>query len=240
MKKIKLLVSCLMIFILFLGLTLIIDKKDYSYYLVMGDYISHNQVFDSQEVVSFSNIVGDFLLQEDLIQEVNSQYLKNNMTSKQMLEIIESNSYKKDEKNLQDLIKKSEYISISLGINDIASQIKYNSNKKALIYDEDIIEQKIGMFKHNYHEILDEIKQLNKDAKIVLIGCYGFYNQSEVSSMLNDAVNEVAMEFEAYYVDVSDITDKYMYQENELYLTDLGQEEVSKKVISLIKEIEQI
>ena len=71
--------------------------------------------------------------------EVNTGYLKNNLTSKKLLEMIEKDSYKIDDSSLVDLIKKSKYITISLGMNDIISQVKYDELSDKLIYDKDIV-----------------------------------------------------------------------------------------------------
>jgi hypothetical protein len=55
-------------------------------------------------------------------------------------------------------------------MNDIISQVKYDELSDKLIYDKDIVSNKIEIFKHNYHEIMEEIKNLNKDVNVVLIG----------------------------------------------------------------------
>lgn len=240
MKKIKFILVISVIFVLVIGISVFIKKDDYNYYLVMGDYISNNQKIEGEEVESFSSIVSSYLKEEKLVSESNVEYLKNNMTSKKLLEMIEANSYKEDNEDLVSLIKKSKYITITLGINDILNQIKYDSYSKKLIYDKEIIVNKIEIFKHNYHQIIQEIKDINKDAKVILVGNYVLYSDEELSGLVNDATIEVSRECDVYYVDISDIRDKYMYQDNELYLNNLGQEEVSKKVISLIKKIEEI
>ena len=123
MKKIKIVLSIVLVVVLILGVVTLIKKKDYSYYLVMGDYVSNKQIIGEKQINSFSSFVGDFLKEENMINEVNTQYLKNNMTSKKMLEMIENETYKKDSKDLETLIKKSKYISITLGINDIINNI---------------------------------------------------------------------------------------------------------------------
>lgn len=240
MKKICRICVCLVLGLsLVIGVVSLIKKEDYSYYLVMGDYVSKNQIINDKEISSFSYLVGEYLKQEEVVNEVNDVYLKNNMTSKKLLEMIEKDSYIEDS-SLVSLIKKSKYITITLGINDVLNQIKYDSNKNKLIYDKDIITNKIEIFKHNYHEIIQEIKNINNNVNVLLVGCYVVYQDDKLSKNINDAIKEVASENSAYFIDISDIEDKYMYQENELYLTNLGQEVISSKVISVIKEIEVI
>ena len=186
MKKIKI-IGCLVIVVcLCLGGYALYKKEDYSYYLALGDYISKKQVLDDKEVDSFSSFLGEHLIKEKEINEVNQGYLKNNMTSKKLLEMIEKDSYKIDDSALSELIKKSKYITISLGMNDIVNQVRYDSFNDKLIYDRDVINNKIEVFKHNYHEIVEEIKNLNNDAYVVLIGCYCVYGDVELANLLNN------------------------------------------------------
>lgn len=240
MKKFKILGSLSLVFLLIIGVTLLINKKEYSYYLAIGDYVSNNQFIDNSNINGFSYMVGEYLTNDKEVNGVNTSYLKNNMTSKKMLEMIEKDAYKEKDESLVSLIKKSKYITISLGINDLISNIKYDSNNKRLIYDKEIINNKIAIFKHNYHEILEGINEINDNAKVILVGVYNIYGDDELADSINLAINEVANEFSnGYYVDISDIGDKYMYMDNELYLTNFGQEVISNKVISLIKELKE-
>jgi len=238
MKKIKVLGMLVIVFSLIIGVTLLMNKKDYSYYLAIGDYVSNNQVINNNKIEGFSYLVGEKLKSERIVNEVNTSYLKNNMTSKKLLEMIEKDSYVKNDNSLVNLIGKSKYITVTLGINDVINQIKYDLNNRKLVYDKDIIDNKISIFKHNYHEIMEEIYEINDNVKVLLVGCYGIYGDEELARSLNDAISEIATEFDVNYVDLTSISDKYMYLDNELYLTSLGQEEIFKKVISLIKEMD--
>lgn len=239
MKKIKVLGYFLLCCILLVSVLVFANKKDYSYYLAIGDYISKKQVLNDEEVQSFSNYLGDYLLDNKIVNEVNSKYLKNNMTSKNLLEMIEKDSYKNQEDSLVSLIKKSKYITITLGINDILDQIKYDSYSNKLLYDKDVVAHRIEIFKHNYHKIIEEIKDINSDSKVMLVGCYAIYGEEELVALINDAIQEVSDSFNLLYVDTSDMSDKYIYTDNELYLNEIGQEILSNKVISLINKIEK-
>ena len=237
MRRLKIIAVILVIGLTCFGIYKLYDKEEYSYYLVMGDYVSNTQTFNSEPVNSFASYVGEYLTKNKLVNEVSKGYLKNNMTSKKMLEMIEKDSYVENDESLVNLIKKSKYITITLGVNDIVNQIKYDTLKDKLIYDKEDIAHKVEIFKHNYHEIVEEIKDINDNAKVILVGCYNLYGDSEVSLLINEAIADIASGNNCYFVDVSDIRDKYMYQENELYLNKLGQEVISNKVINLISEI---
>ena len=186
-------------------------------------------------VESFTGNVGDFLIKEKLVNEVESGYLSNNMTSKKLLEMIESDVYKSDKKGIVEDIKNSKYISITLGINDILKDIKYDKFYNEFEYDEKVMENKIEVFKHNYYKIIEEIKDINMDSKIILVGVCGGYDDV-IFTQINNSIKEVAVYNNLVYVDTNDIKDQYLYLDNKLYLNKKGQECLANKVIVKIKE----
>jgi len=219
------------------GSVVIFKKKKESWYHVLGDYISNDQVINNKKIDSFSYGVERYLKDNKLVSEVSRGYLKNNMTSKKLLEMIESDVYGVDKINLSDVIKKSKYMTITLGINDVISNVKYDKLNDELVYNKDVIKGKVDIFKHNYHQIIEEIKDINGNVDIMLVGTYSIYNDDYVFNTINDSIKEVAIYHNLVYVDLTDISDKYLYLDNSLYLSELGHEEVSKKVISKIKEM---
>lgn len=238
LKKCKKIIITLLVSIFVLSSFILLMKKDFSYYLVIGDYVSKNQTFNDTQIKSFSSDVGEYLKSNNLVNEVSEGYLNNNMTSKRLLEMIEKDAYMIDDNNLIDEIKKSKYITITLGINDIISNLKYDKLNDELIYNKDVISNKIDIFKHNYYKIIEEIKDINNDTKIMLVGTYSLYEDTFVFDSLNSAIKEVADYYKLEYVDLSDLKDNYLYLDNSLYLNSLGQEMIGKKVILKIKESE--
>ena len=236
LKKYKILLSIVICAFLVIGVTVLTRKKDYSYYLVIGDYVSKNQMFDNESIPSFSHDVGEYLKDNKLVSEVQEGYLNNNMTSKKLLEMIENDAYMIDDISLSDEIKRSKYITITLGINDIINDIKYDKMNDSLIYNKDVINDKIDIFKHNYFKVIEEIKNINDDVNIMLVGVYCLYNDMDVFLTLNSAIEEVASYYNLSYIDLSDIKDSYLYLDNSLYLNSLGQEMISNKIILKIKE----
>lgn len=235
MKKFSIFVYICVFSILVIGIGALLNKEEYASYLALGDYSSKGQSFENN-VHSFANDVGDFLVKEKLVNEVNTNYSSNNMTSKKLLEMIESDVYREDKQTIAKDIKNSKYITITLGINDILKEIKYNKFEEEFQYDPDVIKEKVEVFKHNYYKIIEEIKDINKDSKIILVGSYFAYEDGSIINLLNEAIKEVASYNEILYVDTEEIKDKYLYLENKIYLNDIGQECLANKVILKIKE----
>jgi hypothetical protein len=219
------------------GIGILFTKDEYSYYLSLGDYVSNYVMVDDVKVESFTDMVGDYLINEDKVAEHKSDYVSNNMTRKKLLEMIEGNVYNNEGSGLVDEIKKSKYVTITLGINDVLNYIKYDSISDKLIYDEEILKEKINVFKHNYYNIVNEIKDINKESNVMLVGTYSIYGDNVVSNLLNDAIKDVSINYNCHFIDVSDIGDNYLYTSNKLYLNGMGQEVITNKVIAKINEI---
>ena len=204
-------------------------------YLILGDYSSKEQRQEDKTIKSFADSVGEFLLKEKRIKKVEKEYSSNSMTSKKLLEMIEEGVYDKDKDNIVKEIKNSKYISITLGINDVIKDIKYDLLNDEFIYNMDVLESKIDIFNHNYYKIIEEIKDINKDAKVILVGVCNGYDDI-VFERINDSIKDVAAYSENIYVETSDIKDEYLYLDNKLYLNNKGQEILANKVILMIKE----
>lgn len=234
LKKYKLLgiicITCLII-----TSVCVFSFKNKSSYLLLGDYSSKDQAFEGYSIKSFANEVGDFLEKEKLVDDVRNGYSSNNMTSKKLLEMIESDVYKEDKRGIVDEIKNSKYITITLGINDVLKDIKYDKFNESFEYNKEVIENKIDVFKHNYYKIVEEIKDINLESKIILVGVCSAYDDI-VFDNINSSIKEVADYNSIMYVDTDDIKDEYLYLNNKLYLNKQGQECLANKVILKIKE----
>jgi hypothetical protein len=237
LKKSKIVSYLILFSLIIVGIGILFTKDEYSYYLSLGDYVSNYVMVDDVKVESFTDMVGDYLINEDKVAEHKSDYVSNNMTSKKLLEMIEGNVYNNEGSGLVDEIKKSKYVTITLGINDVLNYIKYDSISDKLIYDEEILKEKINVFKHNYYNIVNEIKDINKESNVMLVGTYSIYGDNVVSNLLNDAIKDVSINYNCHFIDVSDIGDNYLYTSNKLYLNGMGQEVITNKVIAKINEI---
>ena len=118
--------------------------------------------------------------------------------------MIEKGVYGSENTDLLDQIKDSKYITISLGINDLINDIKYDKNNAKLTYNKELIEERINVFKHNYFNIVNGIKEVNAEAKIILVGNSFIYDDF-IEGSLNNAIKDVASYNELIYIDISDM-----------------------------------
>lgn len=215
--------------ILFALLKVVFFNKKLDTYLVMGDYLSVSGELNGKSIVSFSSLLGKYLLDNKEVEKVNSTYAFSSVDSYTLLEMIIKDAYSGEDSGLVSLIKDSKYISITVGLNDIYQYIRYDYKNKELIYDKEFIKRKIEMMKQNYYEIVNEIKDINSEVTVYLIGYYFPYDSYEevsgdgVFDMLNDAIKDVGDVLGVYYVDVSKVGKKdNLANENQIYLNNEG------------------
>ena len=105
LKKSKIVSYLILFSLIIVGIGILFTKDEYSYYLSLGDYVSNYVMVDDVKVESFTDMVGDYLINEDKVAEHKSDYVSNNMTSKKLLEMIEGNVYNNKGSGLVDEIK---------------------------------------------------------------------------------------------------------------------------------------
>ena len=222
--------------ILFALIKVLSPAKKMNTYLAIGDYLSVSGNLKGEEINSFSNILGDYLINNDFVDVSNYNYAKSSIDSAMLLEMICKETYSGKDDGLTSLIKDSKYITISVGMNDIAKYIRFDSNNQNIEYDKEYIKRKLEIMKQNYFEIIDEIKELNNGVSVYLVSYYSPFswvneeNKSrvnEVFEMLNESIKEVSELMDVYYVDISEVSkEENMYSKHQIYLNQLGHEYV--------------
>ena len=222
-------VFCIMA-ILFALVKVLTPSKKVNTYLAIGDYLSVSGDLKGESITSFTNLLGDYLVDNKLVENVNYSYSSSGIDSSKLLEMINKDAYLSNGDNLIKQIENSKYITISVGMNDILQYIRFDSNNKEIIYDKEFIKRKLEVMKQNYYESVEEIKNINDEVSVYLIGYYCPFateedDFSEVFNMLNDSIRQVSELMSVNYVDISSVNKKEnMVYENEIYLNSLGHE----------------
>jgi lysophospholipase L1-like esterase len=209
-------------------------SKKINTYLALGDYLSVSGNLKGENIASFSSILGDYLIENNIVEISNYSYTKSNMDSSTLLEMICKDAYSGNDSGLVSLIKDSKYITISLGMNDILQYIRFDSSNEKMKYDKEYIKRKLEIMKQNYIEIIEEIKELNEGVCVYLVGYYYPFTWvsdkeevNEVFKMLNSSIEEVSDLMSVYYVDISEVGKEVnMYNKYQIYLNQIGHEYV--------------
>jgi len=227
-----LIVVLCVIAILFALVKILTSNKKLDTYLAIGDYLSVSGDLRGEQIVSFTSLLGDYFVSKEMVSNINSNYTSSSVTSSLLLEMINKDSYNGEDEGLVSLISKSKYITISVGMNDILQYVRFDSNNKEMIYDEDVIERKLEIMKQNYYEIVDEIQNINDQVSIYLVGYYcpfGGDNEesNKVFNLLNDSIRDVSELMNVNYVDISDVgKEENLVNKYQIYLNNLGHEMV--------------
>jgi lysophospholipase L1-like esterase len=222
--------------ILFALIKVLAPSKKVNTYLAIGDYLSVSGNLKGEKINSFSSMLGDYLLDGNFVEVSNYNYTYSDIDSGTLLEMICKDAYSGNDGGLVSLIKDSKYITISVGMNDILQYIRFDSNNQKLEYNKDYIKRKLEILKQNYYEIIEEIKELNDEASVYLVGYYYPFEWvdednkecvNEVFKLLNDSIKEVGDLMSVYYVDISEVSkEENMYSRYQIYLNQMGHEYV--------------
>lgn len=216
-------------------------------YLIMGDYLSVDNT--QNNVDSFTSLLANELIKQKEVKYYNDSFTSNILTSDKMLEMIEKDIYKLGdsyEGSLKETIKKSKYITISVGMNDILPLLRFDSLKQKIGYDKELVDRKLEILRQNYFDIIEGIKEINEKTKVYITGYYfpfpwvedDFKEEcKQVFDKLNKTIKDVGRDTNTKYIDISSasiVSNLISY--NEIYLNQNGQDyifqEVSRMVIN--------
>ncbi len=192
------------------------SKKDT--YLGLGDSLAYGQLYDGKSGESYVDFVGEELIKKSLVKKYNKDYAKVGLTSSDLLKMVENNTaILKDNKkyHINDAIKHTKYVTISVGISDIIKLIKLDTFKNTLTYDKEVVDRNLDIMQSNIYSVVEELKQKIDEKNIYLISYYFPYpaymtalkeEDIAVFNKLNDYIKEVAKDTNTNYVDISSVS----------------------------------
>ena len=176
--------------------------------------------------------------------KINSSLSLKTMKSKELLYYVSSNAYLNNENkkiSINQLIKESKYVVISIGINDLLSKLILNKYESKLTYDLDNISLMLSLFEQNLFNIIDHILLVNESCKII-VTTYDdpFYlvdKQDEIHTILNKlnlTLISVCNFFEQHYVEIKLNNTMYYNDLNSVYPNDLGNQKIAEIIYQKI------
>lgn len=180
------------------------------------------------------NIANNIYLRENkIINSYNNQFINKDYRMIDLLHIIKYN----EEINIQEktisihqLLKKSDIVIISIGMNDIYLKIE-DDPKNIYTYLNEMV--------NNMELILDEISRY-KDTKIIVLGYYNIYNKkNDLFTYINYKVKRITEKHDYIYIDTNKIlynNKNYLLKNNQFYLNEHGYQEINKLIVEKIKK----
>lgn len=213
--------------IIFIYSLLVINKKEDKLILLLGD----------------NNGVKMYL--EDYLQDykINDSLTLNSMKSKELLEYVINDVFvlfENKKETIYSLVKRSEFVVISIGLNDLLSKITLDKYEKKIIFDLDSIELMLNVLEKNLSNIIEKIVLVNKNAKIIVSGYdnpfLGLKDEefNKIFGKLNSLMNSKVSKFNAYFIENKFEKLSCYDSEFSIYLNEDGKRKIAENIYQKI------
>ncbi len=233
MKKIlTIIIIALSVFLIYLGF----KDKDI-YYLSLGDSLANGMNTYGTNDYGYTDYVIDFLKSEGKLDNFVN-LAKNNNRSIDIIKEIEENikiTVEGKERTLQNALIKADVVTISIGMNDLFSNITFNNDFGINdLYDK-------------FDEVTADIEKLFKlirdycKKEVMYIGIHNYLGEEELNEFFDYAnvrMKNIAENYNIKYIDIyEDFKNiKYFDSANTYFPNKQGYELISQKIIETIKK----
>lgn len=232
----KILITSVVVLLIFIIYLTTLDKK--IYYLTLGDELS----ISTDEVVSYSESISKYLDENKKLEAFVDEFSENNYHITDIINDIKDNRKVKHENkdiSIKNALIKADLLTISVGMNDIASKINIKnlnlSNDYSFLYND------IDVIINDLEELLTLVRQYCKE-DIVLVGLYypfSVQNQELVNIFLygNAKFKEISDKYNVKYIDIYNIfleDEKNLSSPSTLYPSQIGYETIAEQIVVTI------
>lgn len=227
LKLIVFILTFLAIYLIYIGVG---DRK--IVYTSLGDGFSNGLNPYLNNDYAYSDFLADYLKKNNRLRKFYNGFSDNNMMIKDLKNDILINIKDKDSHNLKQVLRETDLLTISVGINDFRY---YFENKNNLTdYEKNKILTEI------VEKLDDVIKEIKKycQGDVYLIGYYNFYPQNSVEKKLLDKLNEkykqICSKNNITFVDNNNINkniNKYLENPNTIYPNKEGYKEIFNNIV---------
>jgi lysophospholipase L1-like esterase len=233
MKKIlTFIIVLLSVFLIYLGFK---DKK--VYYLSLGDYLSLGKNPYNILDYGYSDYVKDYLENKKILETYVDGL---NREDKRIIDIISdiNNNQKvlvnNKEKTIQNVLIKSDLITLSIGSNDLLNNVNINYE-----FNENDLYNKFEQLLVDYENLFKLLREYCKE-NIILIGLYNNLDDIKLDEFFNYAnvkLKQLCDEYDIKYIKISDEfkNDEYFPNPLNLYPNKEGYIFIGKEIIKLIE-----
>ena len=162
------------------------------------------------------------------ISTYDTTFTNNDYRIKDILNIIENNQ-EISNKSIYQVLKKSDIIILSIGMNDIYYKLN-NNTKEIYTYLNNII--------NDYEKLLKLVKEYNK--QVIILGYYNIDNkQDDIFTYINYKLKKLVTNYKYDYIDLNKIfhnNKKILIKEDNFYLNDIGIKQINKIILEKIKK----
>ncbi len=186
-KHIKLIIFLLVCIIIFFIYQKYQDKR--VTYTSIGDGFAGGINSFNDKTYGYSDYLKDYLDKKEILKSYYHNFTYSDMTIKDLYKDILLNAHDQENNNIRQVLRESNLLTISVGINDLIYKMDVEKNisesKK-----EKILEEIMNYF----DKMIEEVKKYYQN-DIIVIGYYNFYSQNSVERTLLDDLNRNLKEY---------------------------------------------
>lgn len=202
-------------------------------YTAIGDGFAGGINSFHDKSYGYSDYLRDYLEKEDNLKNYYHNFTYSDMTIKDLYKDILLNAHDQENNNIRQVLRESNLLTISVGINDLI--YKADVEKNISEYKETKIMEEIM---DNFDRMIEEVRKYYQN-DIIIIGYYNFYSQNSVERTLLDNLNKKLKEYSKknhlIFVDNSNLNsnlDDYLDNPNTFYPNHLGYEKIFNNICS--------
>lgn len=184
-------------------------------------------------------VIGDsiadniYLRENKKINNYNNQFISKDYRMIDLLHIIKYNeeiNYQNKTISIHQLLKQSDIVIISIGMNDIYAKLE-DDPKNMYTYLNEMV--------NNMELILDEISRY-KNAKIIVLGYYNIFDKkNDLFTYINYKIKRITEKHDYIYIDTNknlNNNQKYLLKNNQFYLNDHGYQEINELIVEKLEK----
>lgn len=225
MKKIlTIIIVLLAVFLIYLGFK---DKE--IYYFSMGDSLANGINSYNAKDYGYADYVKDSLE----IKKYES-FTNNNKRSIDFVKDIEDN-IKINGKNIQNILIKADIITLSVGMNDLFSNVTFNND-----FSVNDLYTKLDEVALDLDKLFKLLRNYSKE-KIIFIGFYNYLKEEKLDDFFdyaNEKISDLASSYDITYLNIYDDLNDYKYFNsiNDTFPNKMGYEMIAKKIIDILEQ----
>lgn len=231
-KALILLLTCSSVFFIY-------EKTNYNNinYTSLGDGFAKGIDCYGKIDYGYSDYVKEYLKEQKKLRYYSKEPTSQDMTIERLYNTILTNKkvgYKDQKKNIKTILRETDYLTISIGINDLLYRLD-NSSK----LNNDTLKKVIADIKENFKELIKEIRKVYlKDIYVI-----GYYQTDAKNEYLNKAINKLNEIYkendDVIYISTATIFKNrhiFLPNPNSYYPNYKGYQVISTKIINKISK----
>ena len=229
MKKIlTLIIIALAVLLIYLGFM----DKDINY-LSLGDSLANGISGISVKDYGYTDYVKDYLNNKELLDNY-TYFIDNDNRSIDIIKSIEDN-IKIDNKTMQNALIKADIITISIGMNDLFSNITFNHD-----FSINDLYNKFDEFSNDLNKLFKLLRDYSKE-EIIFIGFYNCLKDEDLNEFfmyINEQTKKICNNYNIDYLDLyNEFNDnKYFNSIIDSFPNKIGYELIADKIIAILEE----